>query len=78
MVARWAFAPVCGFDFWLVIVTSPEVLIFLFFMLTDPRTVPPGRVGRIVFAVVLAVVSTVLVVPQTNEFGTRSWSWPAW
>ena len=50
MVARWAFAPVCGFDFWRVIVTSPEVLIFLFFMLTDPKTVPPGRVGRIVFA----------------------------
>ena len=71
MVARWAFAPVCGFDFWLVIVTSPEVLIFLFFMLTDPKTVPPGRVGRIVFALVLAVVSTVLVAPQTNEFGTK-------
>ena len=71
MVARWAFAPVCGFDFWLVIVTSPEVLIFLFFMLTDPKTVPPGRVGRVVFALVLAVVSTVLVAPQTNEFGTK-------
>ena len=42
MVARWAFAPVCGFDFWWVIVTSPEVLIFLFFMITDPKTLPPG------------------------------------
>jgi hypothetical protein len=71
MVARWAFAPVCGFDFWWVIVTSPEVLIFLFFMLTDPKTVPPGRVSRIVFALVLAVVSTILVAPQTNEFGTK-------
>ncbi len=45
MTARWAFAPVCGFDFWRVIVTSPEVLIFLFFMITDPKTVPTGRVG---------------------------------
>jgi Na+-transporting NADH:ubiquinone oxidoreductase subunit NqrB len=71
MVARWAFAPVCGFDFWRVIVTSPEVLIFLFFMLTDPKTVPPGRVGRIVFAFLLAIVATVLVAPQTNEFGTK-------
>ena len=43
MTARWAFAPVCGFDFWRVIVTSPEVLIFLFFMITDPKTVPAGR-----------------------------------
>lgn len=71
MVARWAFAPVCGFDFWRVIVTSPEVLVFLFFMITDPKTVPPGRVGRIVFALLLAVVATVLMAPQTNEFGTK-------
>ena len=48
MIANWAFAPVCGFDFWRVIVTSPEVLIFLFFMITDPKTVPAGRVGRVV------------------------------
>lgn len=71
MVARWAFAPVCGFDFWRVIVTSPEVLVFLFFMITDPKTVPPGRVGRIVFGLLVAVVSTVLMAPQTNEFGTK-------
>ena len=42
MTANWAFAPVCGVDFWRVIVTSPEVLIFLFFMITDPKTVPGG------------------------------------
>jgi Na+-translocating ferredoxin:NAD+ oxidoreductase RnfD subunit len=71
MVARWAFAPVCGLDFWRVIVTSPEVFIFLFFMLTDPKTVPPGRVGRMLFALVLAIVATVLIAPQTNEFGTK-------
>ena len=71
MVARWAFAPVCGFDFWRVIVTSPEVLIFLFFMITDPKTMPPGRVGRMVFGSLVAVVSTLLLAPQTNEFGTK-------
>ena len=47
MVANWSFTPVCGFDFWRVIVTSPEVLIFLFFMITDPKTVPTGQVGRV-------------------------------
>ena len=49
MTANWAFAPVCGADFWRVIVTSPEVLIFLFFMITDPKTVPAGarRAGRL-------------------------------
>ncbi len=71
MTARWAFAPVCGFDFWRVIVTSPEVLIFLFFMITDPKTIPAGRVGRIVFAILVAVVSTVLMAAQTDEFGTK-------
>jgi Na+-translocating ferredoxin:NAD+ oxidoreductase RnfD subunit len=71
MVARWAFAPVCGFDFWRVIVTSPEVLVFLFFMLTDPKTVPPGRVGRMVFALVLGVLIAVVMAPQSNEFETK-------
>jgi hypothetical protein len=71
MVARWAFAPVCGFDFWRVIVTSPEVLVFLFFMITDPKTVPAGRVGRVVFGFLVAVVATVLMAPQTTEFATK-------
>ena len=71
MTARWAFAPVCGFDFWRVIVTSPEVLIFLFFMITDPKTVPAGRVGRVVFGLLVAVASTLLMAPQTDEFGTK-------
>jgi Na+-translocating ferredoxin:NAD+ oxidoreductase RnfD subunit len=54
-----------------VIITSPEVLIFLFFMITDPKTVPPGRVGRVVFGLLVALVSTLLMAPQTNEFGTK-------
>ena len=71
MTANWAFAPVCGFDFWRVIVTSPEVLIFLFFMITDPKTTPAGRVGRVVFGFLVAVASTLLLAPQTNEFDTK-------
>jgi Na+-translocating ferredoxin:NAD+ oxidoreductase RnfD subunit len=68
---RWSFAPVCGADFARTIVTSPEVLIFLFFMITDPKTVPTGRVGRVVFGVLVAVVSTLLMAPQTDEFWTK-------
>ena len=71
MVANWAFAPVAGFDFWRVIVTSPEVLIFLFFMITDPKTTPSGRVGRVTFGFLVAVMSTLLMAPQTDEFGTK-------
>jgi Na+-translocating ferredoxin:NAD+ oxidoreductase RnfD subunit len=71
MIASWSFAPVCGFDFWRVIVSSPEVLIFLFFMITDPKTVPAGRVGRVAFSLLVAVTSTLLMAPQTNEFGAK-------
>ena len=71
MTTNWAFEPVCGVDFWRVIVTSPEVLIFLFFMITDPKTVPAGRVGRVVFGFLVALASTLLMAPQTNEFGTK-------
>jgi Na+-translocating ferredoxin:NAD+ oxidoreductase RnfD subunit len=71
MTANWAFAPVCGFDFWRIVVGSPEVLIFLFFMITDPKTVPSGRVGRVVFGVLVAVTSTLLMAPQTDEWGSK-------
>jgi hypothetical protein len=71
MTANWAFAPVCGVDFWRVIVTSPEVLIFLFFMITDPKTIPAGRVARVAFGLAVAIASTLLMAPQTDEFGTK-------
>jgi Na+-translocating ferredoxin:NAD+ oxidoreductase RnfD subunit len=71
IVTRWSFAPVCDADFVRTIVTSPEVLVFLFFMITDPRTVPAGRVGRVVFGLLVAATSTLLMAPQTDEFGTK-------
>ena len=64
-------APVCGVDYWRVVVTSPEVLIFLFFMITDPRTIPASGAARIVFGVLVAIVSTLLMAPQTDEFGAK-------
>lgn len=71
ITTNWAFAPVCGGDYWRVVVTSPEVLIFLFFMITDPRTVPTGRVGRVVFGGLVGLVSALFMAPQTDEFGAK-------
>jgi Na+-translocating ferredoxin:NAD+ oxidoreductase RnfD subunit len=71
MTANWAFAPVCGFDYWRVILVSPELMIFLFFMITDPKTTPSGRVGRVLFGLLVAISSTLLMAPQTDEFGTK-------
>ena len=47
MTARWHLGPISGFHFWWVLVTSPEVLVFLFFMITDPRTAPRGSRARL-------------------------------
>jgi hypothetical protein len=71
ITAAWALEPVCGSDFWRIVVTSPEILVFLFFMITDPKTIPRGRLARLVFAFCLAVVCTFLIAPQTNEFGAK-------
>jgi hypothetical protein len=71
ITARWAFTPVSGFDYWWVIMTSPELMIFVFFMITDPKTVPSGRVGRVLFGLMVAVTCVLLMAPQTTEFGTK-------
>ncbi len=71
MTADWAFGPVCGVDFWRVVVTSPEVLIFLFFMITDPKTIPGGHIARVVFGVAVGVLASLLIAPQTNEWWTK-------
>ncbi|HEU4750029.1 MAG TPA: hypothetical protein VFT54_03125 [Acidimicrobiia bacterium] len=71
MTAAWALGPVCGGRFWWVVVSSPEILIFLFFMITDPKTIPVGRAARVSFAVVLALVSILLIAPQSTEFGAK-------
>jgi hypothetical protein len=46
-------------------------MVFLFFMITDPRTIPASRVGRVVFGLLVAATSTLLMAPQTDEFGTK-------
>jgi hypothetical protein len=71
MTANWAFAPVCGADYWRVIMTSPEILIYTAFMVTDPRVIPRSKVGKVVFGVLVGVLCTLFMAPQTDEFGTK-------
>jgi hypothetical protein len=71
ITAAWALQPVCGSPFWWVVITSPEVLIFLFFMITDPKTIPAGSVARVAFAVCLGAACALLIAPQTTEFGAK-------
>ena len=71
MTARWHLGPITGWEFWRVLVFSPEILVFLFFMITDPKTIPAGRAGRRVYAVAIALVAVLLIAPQTTEFATK-------
>jgi hypothetical protein len=72
MVASWRVTPMCGRDLWQILVTSPEVLIFALFMIPDPRTVPDGRVARVVFGVFVAMLAVLLIGPTTLEFWTKT------
>ncbi len=72
MVASWHATPICGRDLWQILVTSPEVLIFALFMVPDPRTVPDGPLARVVFGVIVAFLSVLLLGPTTLEFWTKT------
>jgi ASPIC and UnbV/FG-GAP-like repeat len=69
--ARWHLGPVSGHYFWWVLVTSPEVLVFLFFMITDPKTTPKSTRGRVVYAVSIGLLGVLLIAPAKTEFWAK-------
>src|SRR5581483_1744174 len=71
MTATWHVGPVGGAYFWWVLVTSPEILVFLFFMLTDPKTIPASPRGRVVYAVAVALLASLLIAPARTEFWSK-------
>ena len=71
MTARWHLGPIARPDLWWLLVTSPEVLVFLFFMITDPRTIPETARGRRVYAVSVGLLATLLIAPWTTEFAAK-------
>jgi hypothetical protein len=71
MTARWHVGEVCGGSFWTVLALSPEILVFMFFMITDPKTTPTGRVARAVYGASVAFVAALLVAPGRTEFSTK-------
>ena len=71
ITARWHYGDVCGYQFWSVMTTSPELLVFLLFMITDPRTAPAGRGARIAFGAGVAFLAALLAAPMQTEFATK-------
>lgn len=71
MLTPQSVTPVCGAQFWWFVAASPELLIFAFFMLSDPKTVPTSRQARVRYGIFVGAVSALLMAPQTNEFRTK-------
>ncbi len=69
--AVWSKAPVCGTDYWLDIALSPELLVFVFFMISDPRTAPRSRAARLAYGGAVAALASVLIAFQTSEYGVK-------
>src|SRR5207253_3270393 len=71
MTARWHLGPISGLSLWWVLVGSPEILVFLFFMNTDPKTVPARRDARLVYAVGIGLLAALLIAPVRTEYWTK-------
>ena len=71
ITARWHVGPISGWSYWWLLVTSPEVLVFLFFMITDPKTAPRNRSAQVVFGASVAAVGALIISTQSGEFGTK-------
>jgi hypothetical protein len=69
--AIWHDGPVTGAYYWVTVAFSPELLIFVFFMITDPQTSPKSQRGRIVFGMGTAAVAAALILPQGTEFAIK-------
>jgi hypothetical protein len=70
-VAIWQEGPISGFDYWVKICTSPELLVFVCFMMSDPATAAKTPVARMVYGAATAVVAAVLIFFQPTEFGIK-------
>lgn len=70
-VASWHSGPVCGGSYWIDICTSPELLVFVFFMMSDPRTAPRDTRARVVYGAATALVAATLLAFQPAEFGVK-------
>ncbi len=70
-LAIWHEGPLEGTAYWANIALSPEVFIFVFFMMSDPQTAPRTSRGRVLYGTGTAALASVLLVFQTTEFGVK-------
>ncbi len=71
ITTNWSARPVCDGAFTRLLLTSPEILVFAFFMLTDPKTAPRTPLRRVVFGSSVGLLSVLLFAPARTEFTTK-------
>ncbi|HVA61506.1 MAG TPA: hypothetical protein VNG13_13360 [Mycobacteriales bacterium] len=69
--AIWHTGPVCGLAYWHDITLSPELLIFVFYMMSDPKTAPRSARSRLAYAGITALIAAGLIAFQPTEYGVK-------
>lgn len=70
-IAIWHEGPISGLSYWLNIAASPELLVFVFFMISDPQTAPKAPEGRVIYGAATAAVAAGLIFFQPTEFAIK-------
>jgi Na+-translocating ferredoxin:NAD+ oxidoreductase RnfD subunit len=63
--------PIRGMEYWVNVALSAEVLVFVFFMISDPQTAAKAPEARVIYGAVVAVVAAALIFFQQTEFGIK-------
>ena len=69
--AVWSPTALCGTAYWLNVCFSPELLVFVFFMISDPKTAPESELGRILYGAGVAAAAAALIATQPAEYGVK-------
>lgn len=70
-VAIWSPDAINGADYWVRICTSPELLIFVCFMMSDPATAAKAPRARIIYGTGTATIAAGLLFLQPTEYGIK-------
>ncbi len=70
-IAIWHVGTISGLGYWATIALSPEVMVFVFFMISDPQTAPKAPQARVLYGAAVAVVAAALLALMPTEFGIK-------
>ena len=70
-LAIWHQGPVGGMEYWVNVALSAEVLVFVFFMISDPQTAPKAPEARVIYGAAVAALAAALIYFQQTEFGIK-------